>query len=441
MKRARLVSSILLAALLISPVVQAENWPHWRGPSFNGSSPATDLPTTWSMTENIAWSADLPGASAATPIVWGDHVFVSSTDATSDTLKAMCFDRKTGKLLWQHDVASGSRQDTRSNYASNSPTTDGKLVVFFYGNGELVAFDYDGKQLWRRNIQDDYGPFAFLWTFSSSPVLHDGTLYLQVLQRDVPVEGRGVTRGKPGGNESYLLAMDPQTGKALWRKKRESEAVAESREAFTTPVPVEVDGQTQLVVAGGDDVTGHDPETGEELWRWGTWNPGRVESWRLVPSPVAGENIILVCAPKREPVYAIKPGDGKLDDTAVAWVSDDQREITSDVPTPAYYDGSFFILSDLAQRLSRVEPETGKVIWSIETPGRDKYEASPTVADGKIYIINFVGDVVVIDAEDGKILHQVSMDTPSEDLVRSSIAVADGQLFIRTNRKLYCVGK
>lgn len=416
----------------------AENWPQWRGPNFNGSTSEINLPAHWSQTENVAWSVDLPGASAATPVVWNDHVFVSSSDTENDQLNALCFVRKTGQLLWKHTVASGIRRDSRSNFAAPSPATDGEIAVFFYSSGELVAYNFDGEELWKRNIQDDYGTFAFLWTFSSSPLLFDGKLYMQILQRDVAVSGRGFTDRK---NESYLLAIDPKTGKTLWRHIRPSEARAESREAFTSPVPYLANSRPELLVVGGDDLTGHDPETGAELWRWGTWNPGRIGHWRLVPSPVASENVILVCAPKRDPIYAVKAGGkGQLHDDALAWVSDQQRDLSSDVPTPAYYDGDFFILSDVRKRLSRVDPETGAVKWSLRTPGDAKYEASPLVADDKVYLINFVAEVAVVDANDGKLIDVIKMDEQRDDAVRSSISAAHGQLFIRTTRKLFCIG-
>lgn len=431
--------TLLFVALLITCSAQAGNWPQWRGPHFNGSADETNLPSDWSRTKNVVWSADLPGASGATPVVWNDHVFVSSTDPGTDTLNALCFDRKSGRLLWRHDVAKGIRRDSRSTYASSSPATDGKLVVFFYGDGEMAAYDFAGKELWSRNIQKDYGEFAFQWTFSTSPVLYDGKLYLQVLQRDVPARGRGL---RDRVNHSYLLALQPRTGETLWRHIRPSDAVAESREAFTTPVPFEYRGRRELLVVGGDDLTGHDVDTGEELWRWGTWNPTRIGHWRLITSPVASEDIILACAPKRDPIYAIKAGgEGLLDDRSVAWTSEDVREISSDVPTPAYYDGDFFVLSDVRKNLSRVQPRTGKVKWTVRTPGSAKYEASPLAADGKIYLMNFIGDVVVVNAADGEIINVISMDQPSEDAVRSSVIAAHGQLFIRTNRRLYCVGK
>jgi len=419
---------------------QAGNWPQWRGPFFNGSTDEKELPAEWSTTKSVVWSADLPGAAASTPIVWEDQVLLSGIDSAKNTLQAMCFDRTNGKLLWRHDVAEGIAKDYRSNFASGSPVTDGKIAVFFYGSGELVCFDMEGGHRWSRDIEEDYGQFAFLWTFSSSPTLFDGKLFIQVLQRDVPVQGRGLMNRK---NESYLLALDPKTGKTLWRQVRPSKAVAESLESFSTPIPFSFDGKSQLLVSGGDALTGHDLDTGKELWRWGTWNPERIPHWRLVPSPATGEGVILACAPKRDPIYAIKAGGtGVLDDSAIAWVSRDNKDISSDVPTPAFYDGDFFILNDLRKCLSRVEPRTGKVKWTIPTPGRVKYEASPLAADGKIYVINFDGDVTVVDAASGKILNEISMDDPQNgDVVRASIIAAHGQLFIRTTRKLYCVGK
>ena len=430
----------LLCAVLAGSVVHAAEWPQWRGPYFNGSSDERTLPNQWSKTDNIAWSADLPGAAASTPIVFGQRVFLSGINPPADTLQAMCFDRVSGKLLWRHDVGVGTHRDARSNYASPSPVTDGRNAIFFYGTGDLISLDNDGNRRWARNIQADYGPFAFQWTFSSSPVLYEGKLYLQVLQRDVTVQDRGL---KDLENQSYLLAMDPDTGKTLWRVIRPSQAVAESREAFTTPMPFEYQGRKQLLLAGGDCLTAHDPSTGKELWRWGTWNPKRIPHWRLVTSPVAGDGVVLACAPKRDPIYAIKAdGSGVLDPQAVAWASTAAKEITSDVPTPAFYDGDFFVLSDVRKCLSRVEPRSGKVKWTVLTPGGAKYEASPLAADGKIYLLNVEGQAAVLSAAKGEVLQTIPMAQPDDnEMVRSSIAVAHGQLFIRTARKLYCVGR
>ena len=274
---------------------RADNWPNWRGPSFNGASSEKGLPDHFSKTENVLWSAPMPGPAAATPIIWGKQVFISSVDQEAKTLLALCFDRSSGNLVWQQQIGSGINKDDRSNYASGSPVTDGALVYYYYGNGDLYAFDIDGHKVWSRNIQKDYGPYAFQWTFSSSPTLYDGKLYLQVLQRNVPVNGRGRTDGP---NDSYLLALDPKTGRELWKHLRPANARQESLEAYSTPIPSTAGGRSEILIVGGDCLTGHDPATGAELWRWGTWNPSKITHWRMVVSPVSGGGVVLACAPK-----------------------------------------------------------------------------------------------------------------------------------------------
>jgi outer membrane protein assembly factor BamB len=430
---------LITTSLLMPKVGYGANWAQWRGPHFNGSTTEQNLPESWSKTENVAWIADLPGPAGAVPVIWEDRVFVSTTDKQAKSIHALCLDRKTGKILWQEKIADAFARDNMSNFASPSPATDGKLVVFLYGNGDLVTFDVGGKKLWSQNLQKEYGDFCFQWTYAASPLLYDGKLYIQVLQRNVPVHGKGRTDGP---NESYLLALEPATGKTLWRHIRPSDAKAESLEAFTTPMPFEFNGRKELLIAGGDCLTGHDPATGRELWRWGTWNPSKIGHWRLVPSPVAGDGIILVCAPKKDPVYAIKAGgSGNLGDAGLAWNSEQARVVSSDVPTPAFYDRDFFVLGDGHKALSRVEPKTGKVKWSIDLPGSKKFEASPTAGDGKLYLLNFAGEVLVVDTDDGKILRTIPMGEEGDDKTRSTIAVSQGQLFIRTNSKLFCIGK
>ena len=423
-----------------------QDWPNWRGPNFDGSADATGLPVEFSPTRGVKWAATLPGPSAATPIIQGDSVFVTAADFKGKRLLALCLDRTSGAIRWQHAVGSGYRPagegndlqlDDRSNYASPSPVTDGKRVIFFFGNGDLAAFARDGRKLWQRNVQKDYGDFAFQWTFSSSPQLWNNRLYLQILQRDRPVGPRGKADAP-----SFLLALNPDTGQELWRSPRASRAVMESRESYGTPIPAVRNGRTELIVTGGDIVSGHDPATGKELWRWGTWNEGHREGfWRLVPSPVVGGDVVLVCAPKRQPVYAAKlGGSGDLGPSGLAWKSEERSPVSSDVPTPLFYRGKFYVLSDVRKALSCVDPKSGKVEWSVTMPGREMCWGSPTGADGKIYAINLNGDVFVLDAASGKTLAENPMGADGAD-IRASVAVAHGNLFVRTHEKLYCVGK
>jgi outer membrane protein assembly factor BamB len=445
MRRCHLPLAVCLLSLLTASIASAQDWPNWRGPHYNGSTNQTNLPVEFSPTKSVKWVATLPGPSAATPIIWKDSVFVSSTDTAKEQLVALCLDRATGKVRWKHNAGSGYQPagegtklqiDERSNYASPSPVTDGERVIFFYGNGDLAAFSLDGKKLWARNLQRDYGDFAFQWTFSSSPQLYEGRLYMQILQRNQPVGPRGKS-----DSVSYLLALDPATGKELWRHIRPSEARLESLEAYSTPIPFAHNGRKELIIAGGDVVTGHDPATGRELWRWGTWNPTRIGHWRLVPSPVTGGGVVLVCAPKRAPAYATKAGgSGDLGMAGLVWQSEERSPVTSDVPTPLFYDGKFYVLSDVRKALSCVNPADGSVLWTTPLNEFAMCWGSPTGADGKIYLLSMNGEAIVVDANDGKILAKNPM-AEGEGGIYSTIAIAHGNLFIRTNSKLYCIGK
>ncbi len=428
-----LLCLVTLAASL--GLVEAANWPHWRGPHFDGSTDEKNLPVEFSKTQNVTWSATLPGTSAATPIIWENRVFLSSSDQSIKGMRALCLDRQTGKVLWNQEVGVGYSYDNMSNFASPSPVTDGNVVVFLYGNGEVAAFDFAGKKLWGRNLQKDYGPFAYQWTYGASPTIFDKQLFIQVLNRDEPVHGRGRADGPI---DSYILSLDPQTGKEIWRHARPSDARQESHEAYSTPIPFEHNGRTELLIAGGDCITGHSLKDGAELWRWGTWNPERITHWRLVPSPVAGKGIVLVCAPKGSPVYAFKAGaKGTQDDSVLAWKSSE-----SDVATPLFYKGKFYIVrGEQRPCISRVDPATGKVEWTGDLEDHTKIESSPLGADDKIYFQNFKGNVFIVAADTSfKLLKTIPMGDEGDSQNRSSIAASSGHLFIRTGHTLYCIG-
>jgi outer membrane protein assembly factor BamB len=436
------IAAILLGA---TAAATASSWPNHRGPHHDGTGdPSLKLPAKFSPTEGVTWSIDLPGPSAATPCVAGGKVFLTAAVEGSNSLKALCYDVADGKLLWEKELSRGRiALDDRSNLASPSPATDGERVVFYFGTGDLLVTDFDGEVLWEKNVigSDDYY-FAFQWTYSTSPLVHDGQVIIQVLQRDTAFEHFDYQRGKPGDDsiESYLVAYDTVTGEQKWKSERPSEAVAESREAFSSPVVyVGGDGgRPVLLVAGGDAISGHDPGSGKELWRWGTWNPEKIGHWRLVPSPVAGAGVALACAPKQAPVYAVSASDGKL-----LWKSS-EPEVSSDVCTPLFHDGFFYILNGdfKDKRISCVEPATGKVRWTGEIGTRAKIECSPTCGDGKIYFLDHNGTAFVVAANPEKfeLLHSTEFGSNRVKNLRSAIALAEDSLFIRTHDKLYRIG-
>ena len=444
------VTALTVLAASFTGLSFAADWPNWRGPNQDGSSPEKGLPDKFSKTENVKWSVATPGLSASVPVVSGGKVFLSAPINDEKKLVALCYDAKTGKELWRNVVTEGELQwDNKSNLASPSATADGKHVVFLFANAVAACFDYEGKQIWKRDFKETHGAFGTQWTYGSSPLLDGGKLYIQVLQRNAPFEFQGFPKGTPGKDmSSYILALDPATGKDLWKVIRPSDAEMETLESFASPVCFTFNGQRQLLIIGGDCITGHDASTGKELWRWGNWNPDQNKNLRLVPSVVAGDGIALACSPKKRPVFGVKLGlSGNQADSALAWTSD-PKDFTSDVSTPAYYEGKFYVLDSDHKTVTCVEPKTGKVVWTGETGSKAKFESSPTIADGKIYMTNFWGDVYVVKAGGDKFellsVNEMGDGTkPNGDAksCRSSIAVADGCLFVRTQDKLYSIGK
>lgn len=445
------LSSILLALALAAPFARAENWPNWRGPALNGSSSEKNLPAKFSPTENVKWAAEVPSISASVPVVWGSKVFLTAPIQDKQQLVGLCYDAKTGKELWRRVVSEGGLQwDNKSNLASPSPVTDGERVVFLFADAVAACFDLEGKQIWKRDFKETHGAFATQWTYGSSPMMDGGKLYIQVLQRNETFDFQGFPKGTPGKDmTSYILALDPNTGKDLWKHLRKTPAEVESLEAFSSPIFADHEGKRVMLISGGDTLTLHDANTGDEYARLATWNPpgeGYNKFFRLVPSPVVGEGIALVCAPKNSPVFAM-PLSSQGAEVKPLWTSD-PKEVTSDVATPAFYEGSFYVVDTGRRMVSRVEPKTGKIIWTGETGSKSKFEASPTLADGKLYVTNFWGDVYVVKAggDSFELLSVNAMGNgskPNGDAAscRSSISVANGCLFIRTQEKLYCIGQ
>lgn len=435
----------IIFLLKATNVHAASSWPHWRGPDFNGANvDGLKYPAKFSKQDRVRWKFRVPGASAATPIVSFDRVFLSSIIDPSEMkefpsrLAAICLDKESGRLLWMKPAGSGYlpendgneyQLDSKSNYASPSPVLSQDRVVFFYGNGDIVCFDFEGTEQWRRNLQKDYGDFCFQWTFSASPTIVGDFVYLPVLQRNEKVHGRGKE-----GAQSFLICLNLSDGSTNWKVLRDTPARMESRESFATIIPF----QNKLLVAGGDFLSSHDPLTGKEIWRWGTWNPEhKQEWWRLVPSPVAGHGKIIVCAPKGAPVFAIetpRPNDPQLSWSSVAY-----KQLTSDVPTPLFYDDHFYILSDLRKTISKVSPLDGTPVWQVQLPGKYKWRSSPTAADGKIFLMNHNANVYVLSAIDGSIIHSALMGDEYDDSTRSSIALSSGRIYVRTNKILYCI--
>ena len=405
--------------------LRADNWPQWRGPAQNGVSTEKNLPVRWSKTENITWTLDLPAWSGSTPIVWGDRIFLNVAEdlkrREGDNLFLWCVDRNNGAVMWKRPLGGGNHQEQKQNMSTPSPVTDGRAVWAMTGTGILKAFDFEGKELWARDIQKEYGRFGLNWGYGSSPLLHGDSLFVQVLH------------GMKTDDPSYLLRIDKATGKTLWRVERPTRARMESPDAYTTPALLHYGANTEIVLTGGDVVTGHDVATGKELWRADGLNPDNDPNHRIVASPVVYGDLII--APTRErPMLALKAGGrGDVTKTHVLWSFGNGP----DVPTPVT-DGTYLYVINDRGIIWCLEPRTGKEIYSRKRLSSATYSGSPVLADGKIYVTNEDGRTVVIKAGPA---FEVLSENDLDDYTLSSPAVSEGQIFIRTARHLYCVGK
>jgi len=413
---------VLFALLAAAPVLA--NWPQWRGPSLNGVSAETGLPVKWSATEGIAWKLPMPARSGATPIIWGDIIFLNvATAQSTGELELWAVDRNKKDVIWKRPIAGGNNQQRKQNMSSPSPVTDGKFVWVMSGVGILKAFDFAGKEIWTRDIQKDYGAFGLNWGYASSPLLHAGALYVPVLH------------GMKTDDPSYILKIDAATGKTLWHVVRPTNAIRESPDAYTTPALLQYDGKTEIVITGGDVVTGHDPGTGQELWRADGLNPQNNPAYRIVASPIIAGDLII--APTRErPVLAIRPGGrGDVTATHIAW-SFTQRG--PDVPSPVS-DGTYIYFVTDQGIVWCLDRKTGSVVYGPERLANDLYSASPVIADGKIYVTSENQGITSVYKTGPKF--ELLAQNSFEDYTLSSVAISQGQLFIRTQSALWAIGE
>jgi outer membrane protein assembly factor BamB len=410
-----------LAALTVAPITpaSAENWPAWRGPTRDGISRETNLPTRWSQTENIAWKLAMPEWSASTPIVWGDSIFLNV--ASGSDLALWAVNRADGSVRWRRPLGGGNHRTMKENMSSPSPVVDGTKVWVMTGTGIVKAFDFGGAELWTRDLQRDYGRFGLNYGYASSPLLHEGDLYVQVLH------------GMRTDDPSYLLRIDGVSGKTEWRVERPTRAIRESPDAYTTPALLPVQGRFEVVVSGGDAVTGHDPATGRELWRANGLNPDNNPSYRLVASPIVAGATIYV--PSRErPLLALRAGGrGDVTTSHRLWAFNRGP----DVPTPVTDGRYFFSVNDRGIAYC-LDAATGAVVWGPQRIEPGTYSASLVLADGKVFATSEEGVTTIFRAGPA---FEVLAENTLDEYVLSSPAISDGQIFMRTDRFLYAIGQ
>jgi outer membrane protein assembly factor BamB len=396
-----------VALLLVAPAAQAEEWPCWRGPRRDGTSLETNVPLRWSQTENVAWKVPIPGIGHSSPIVWGDHLFVTTCLENEQQRLLLCLDRRTGKVLWQRVVVTArlEAKHALNSYASSTPATDGQHVwVSFLAYPEIMVccYDMDGNEVWRRSP----GAFHSRHGFCSPPILYKDMVILNGDQ----------------DAEAYLVALDKATGKECWRADRPNRT-----RSYCPPIIIDAAGKTQLVLSGSKSVASYDPNSGKQFWVM----DGPTEQY--VAGLVFANNVLFLTAGYPEHhIMGIRPdGEGNVTQTHVLWRD---RKGASYVPSPIAHGPYFFLVSDdgLASCLGAL---TGKRFWKEHLGPH--HSASPISVGAYLYFPADDGTTFVIRASNK--FELVSRNALGEECFASP-AVAHGQIYIRTLHHLHCIG-
>ncbi len=449
--------SLSLGAMLANSAL-ASDWLRFRGP--NGSGVSTDeqpLPVTWSDKENLQWKAELPGPGSSCPIVVGDRVLVTCWsgygadrqnpgDIANLKLHLICFNRATGEQLWSKDIQPHQPEEryggmfAEHGYASHTPVSDGERVYVFFGKTGAMAFDLDGKELWRTPLGTESDPRG--WGTASSPILYKNLVIVTA-----------------AAESNALVALDKETGKEVWRQ--EAEGLSGT---WGTPVLVEIDPErTDLVLGVPYEIWGINPDTGKLRWFCTAMDTNSYCS-----SVVTDGEVVYGMESMGGGSIAVRTGGkGDVTQTHVVWSGRDNNRIG----TPVVHDGRIYYLS---RRIANcVDAKTGERIYQSRLTGGSAAAggrgqggnapggagrpgggfggrgggmggqdySSPIVANGKIYYVARNGDAYVLKL--GPEFEQLAMNRVTSDTedFSASPAVSEGQLFIRSSKHLYCIAE
>jgi outer membrane protein assembly factor BamB len=417
----RSCSWLLCAALFGSHLLSAdaENWPRFRGPTGQGISSETGLPTEWSAEENIAWKTPIPGEGWSSPSVFDDRIFVTSATDEGKSCHVICVDRKSGEIVWDKEVFTQVPKHKRedNSYATPTPVTDGKHVYAVFSSGGIAALTIDGEVVWTNDDIEFFSQHGL----GASPILYENLL---IMPFDGSSEGEDSLIGfKKPWDGAVLLALNKDMGKEVWRGSR-----GMSRLAHVTPNILKEGSSAQLISAAGDAIQGHDPKTGELIWTVYSRGEG------VTPSIVLAEGLIYTCSGFEEPtIRVVKPGGkGDVTETHIAW---EQKQGVPSLSSLLYVAPYIYAVTD-AGIVNCFDAKTGEEVWQKRIGG--KHAASPIYADGKIYFLTDLdGETVVI--KPGDKYEELARNLLGE-ACKASIAVSQGNLFIRSDKHLFCIG-
>ncbi|MBD0326811.1 MAG: PQQ-binding-like beta-propeller repeat protein, partial [Pyrinomonadaceae bacterium] len=423
------------------------NWPSFRGPQASGVASRQNLPDRWDAKtgENILWRTPIPGLAHSSPVIWGNRIFVTSAvssdpnasfrpglygdgDASQDRTRhrwmLYALDKRTGKILWERIAHQGVPIDKRhikSTYANSTPATDGRIVVAWFGSQGVYAYDVNGRFLWKVDLgRLDFGAYdipTYEWGSASSPIIWNNLVILQCDTQD----------------DSFMLALDAATGKTVWKTERDEIP------SWGTPTVAVTSSGPELVANASNYIRAYDPRTGKELWRLGR------SSKITAPTPVFSDGMFVIAsgrAPER-PIFVVRGGargdltlpEGKTSSEAVVWSRTGRG---SYMPTPLIYDGILYVLANNGL-LDAYDLRTGEELYRQRLPLIGSgFSASPVAADGKLYLSNEDGEVLVIAA--GRSFNHIATNSMGEMLMATP-ALSDGVMYMRSSKSLFAIGR
>jgi outer membrane protein assembly factor BamB len=406
--------------LLAVPLIAADDdWTNYRGPNRDGVARG-DVPLEFGGTKNLAWKTRIPGRGHSSPIVWGNKIFLTTAIATGAAdeyapnpkkehrLVVMCLDRITGKVLWERNVKTVTPPDgyqvPYGSYASNIPTTDGKRLYIFWESRGMVVYDLDGKLEWQKDFPQmrKRGEFG-----EGTPTVVDGdTIYLKFDQEE----------------NSYMVALDKNTGKELWRTERAEPS------SWSPPLIVTHNGKKQVITTG-TKVRSQDPATGKLIWE------AAGLGLNAIPAPVAANGVVYAMTGFRNPnLLAIKMDrEGDLTGTdAILWTNNRGNSYT---PAPVLHNDILYFISDTAM-VSAFKASTGTALYQQQRlPAAYSMKASPIAVNGKLYFMTEQGDVVVTKM--GEKFEVLATNKVSDEMFIATPAVAGNTLYVRGSNTLY----
>jgi outer membrane protein assembly factor BamB len=430
-----------------APALSKGSWPSFRGPQASGIADGQDLPDQWNgkTGENILWRTPVPGLAHSSPVVWGNRIFVTSAvssdpkasfrpglygdgDASKDRSlhrwMIYAIDKGSGRIVWEKTAHRGEpleKRHIKSTYANSTPATDGRIVVTWFGSQGVHAYDFNGKFLWKVDLgRVDMGAYdipTYEWGPASSPIIWNN---LVIVQCDTQVD-------------SFLLALDAATGKTVWKTDRDE------LPSWGTPTVMQTSTGPQLVANASNFIRAYDPRTGKELWRLGR------SSKITAPTPIIADDLIVVVsgrAPER-PIFVVRPNargdvtlvEGQTSNESIVWSRTGRG---SYMPTPLSYKGILYVLGNNGL-FDAYNLKSGEEVYRQRLPTVGSgFSASPVAADGKIYISNEDGEILVIGAGD-KFTH-IATNSMGE-LLMATPALSEGVMYVRSANSLFAIGR